>query len=185
VQVKYEMVRRAEAADVPASRAAAGFGFSRQSLYAARAALRERGLAGLVPAKRGPKGGHKLTGQVVDLLEDLLEADPGLRPGAEPGRNAAAASQAGASLSTSTPSPPAPSSKGGDASSPACTSLLPVLSPHATGEIVAVLAQMTLAHALSSAGRCIRNIRKYKALHGNVRWFIFCQIVLRDGIHAR
>jgi len=80
VQVKYEMVRRAEAADVPASRAAAGFGFSRQSLYSARAALRERGLAGPVPAKPGPKGGHKLTGQVVDLLEDLLEADPGLRP---------------------------------------------------------------------------------------------------------
>src|SRR5690348_11957936 len=45
------------------------------------------------------------------------------------------------------PVPPAPSSKGGDASSPACTSLLPTLSPHATGEIVAVLAQMTLAHA--------------------------------------
>ena len=80
VQVKYEMVRRADLADVPASRAAADFGFSRQSLYSARAALRERGLAGLVPAKPGPKGGHKLTGQVVDLLEDLLEADPGLRP---------------------------------------------------------------------------------------------------------
>jgi len=80
VQVKYEMVRRAELADGPASRAAADFGFSRQSLYSARAALRERGLAGLVPAKPGPKGGHKLTGQVVDLLEDLLEADPGLRP---------------------------------------------------------------------------------------------------------
>src|SRR5216683_1661480 len=42
VQVKYEMVRRAEAADVPASRAAADFGFSRQSLYSARTALRER-----------------------------------------------------------------------------------------------------------------------------------------------
>ena len=80
VQVKYEMVRRAEAADVPAGRAAADFGFSRQSLYSARAALRERGLAGLVPAKPGPKGGHKLTGQVVDQLEDLLETDPGLRP---------------------------------------------------------------------------------------------------------
>ena len=79
VQVKYEMVRRAELADVPASRAAADFGFSRQSLYSARTALRERGLAGLVPAKPGPKGGHKLTGQVVDLLEELLEADPGLR----------------------------------------------------------------------------------------------------------
>ncbi|HEX9356300.1 MAG TPA: hypothetical protein VF933_21090 [Streptosporangiaceae bacterium] len=68
-------------------------------------------------------------------------------PGAEPGRNGAATSQAGASLPTSTPSPPAPSTKGGDASSPACTSLLPALSPHATSEIVAVLAQMTLAHA--------------------------------------
>jgi transposase len=79
VQVKYEMVRKAEAG-VPAGRAAADFGFSRQSLYSARAALRERGLAGLVPARPGPKGGHKLTGQVVDLLEDLLAADPGLRP---------------------------------------------------------------------------------------------------------
>jgi hypothetical protein len=69
-------------------------------------------------------------------------------PGADPGRIAAATSQAGASLSTSTPSPPAPDSEGGDASSsPACTSLLPALSPHVTSEIVAVLAQMTLAHA--------------------------------------
>jgi hypothetical protein len=68
-------------------------------------------------------------------------------PGAEPSRNAAATPQAGASLSASTLSQPAPSSKGGDASSPACTSLLPVLSPRATGEIVAVLAQMTLARA--------------------------------------
>src|SRR6266702_6325629 len=68
-------------------------------------------------------------------------------PGFEPGRIAAATSQAGASLSTSTPSPPAPSTEGGDTSSPACTSLLPTLSPHAISEIVAVLAQMTLAHA--------------------------------------
>lgn len=68
-------------------------------------------------------------------------------PGAEPGRIAAATSQAGASVSTSTPSPPAPNAEGGDASSPACTSLLPALSPHALSEIVAVLAQMTLAHA--------------------------------------
>ena len=68
-------------------------------------------------------------------------------PGAEPGRSAAAAPQAGASLSASTQSQPAPSSKGGDASSPACTSLPPALSPHVTSEIVAVLAQMTLAHA--------------------------------------
>ncbi len=68
-------------------------------------------------------------------------------PGADPGRIAAAASQAGASLPTSAPSPPAPSAEGGDASPSACTPLLPALSPHATSEIVAVLAQMTLAHA--------------------------------------
>jgi hypothetical protein len=67
-------------AEPPPGKAAADFGFSRQSLYSARAALRERGLAGLVPARPGPKGGHKLTGQVVDVLEDLLAADPGLRP---------------------------------------------------------------------------------------------------------
>jgi hypothetical protein len=71
----------------------------------------------------------------------------GAGPGSEPGRIAAAASQAGASLSASTPSPPAPSTEGGNARSPACTSLLPALSPHAISEIVAVLAQMTLARA--------------------------------------
>ncbi len=69
-------------------------------------------------------------------------------PGADPGRIAAATSQADASLSTSTPSPPAPNSEGGDASSSSArTSLLPALSPYVTSEIVAVLAQMTLAHA--------------------------------------
>ncbi len=67
-------------------------------------------------------------------------------PAADPGRIAAAASQAGASLPTPAPSPPAPSAEGGGASPPPCTSLLPALSPHATSEIVAVLAQMTLAH---------------------------------------
>jgi transposase len=79
VQVKYEMVRKAEATDPAAGQAAAAIGFSRHWLYSARTALRERGLAGLVPAKPGPKGGHKLTGQVVDLLEELLAADAGLR----------------------------------------------------------------------------------------------------------
>jgi len=80
VQVKYEMVRQAETGGAPAARAAPAFGFSRQSLYTARAALREQGLAGLIPGKPGPKGGHKLTGEVVSHLEELLAADPRLRP---------------------------------------------------------------------------------------------------------
>ena len=79
VQVKYEMVRQAETGGAPAARAAAAFGFSRQSLYTARAALREQGLAGLIPGKPGPKGGHKLTEEVVSHLEELLAADAGLQ----------------------------------------------------------------------------------------------------------
>jgi transposase len=80
VQVKYEMVRTAEAGQLPAGQAAAAFGFSRQSLYAAKAALHQEGLAGLIPSKPGPRSGHKLTGEVVSHLEELLAADPRLRP---------------------------------------------------------------------------------------------------------
>ena len=79
VQVKYEMVRTAETGQLPAEAAAAS-GFSRQSLYTAKAALHEEGLAGLIPGKPGPKSGHKLTGEVVSHLEELLAADPRLRP---------------------------------------------------------------------------------------------------------
>ena len=61
VQVKYEMVRRARVDGEPVGRAAAGFGFSRPSFYAAERALDEGGLAALVPARPGPRGAHKLT----------------------------------------------------------------------------------------------------------------------------
>jgi transposase len=80
VQVKYEMVRKTNVEKMPVSRAAATFGFSRQSLYTARAVLREQGLPGLVPGKPGPKAGHKLTETVVDHLEALVTADPAARP---------------------------------------------------------------------------------------------------------
>ena len=76
VQVKYEMVRQVEVEDLPVAQAAAAFGFSRQSLYTARAALATRGLAGLVPGKPGPKEGYKLTEEVIDHLQDLTAADP-------------------------------------------------------------------------------------------------------------
>src|SRR5262249_32985981 len=60
--------------------AAASFGLSRQSFYTAKQAIAERGLAGLLPGKPGPKGGHKLTDEVLDCLEELLRADPDRRP---------------------------------------------------------------------------------------------------------
>ena len=78
LQVKYEMVRQVEVEGVPVSAAAKAFGFARQSVYNARAALAAGGLAALIPGKPGPKGGHKLTGPVLDHLESLLEQDPRL-----------------------------------------------------------------------------------------------------------
>ena len=76
VQVKYEMLRRARAEDETVSQAAADFGFSRPSFYEAQHQFEEEGLVGLVPKKRGPRGGHKLTDEVVDALEQALAEDP-------------------------------------------------------------------------------------------------------------
>ena len=78
LQVKYEMVRQVEVEQVSVAVAAAAFGFSRQSVYTARAALAGGGMAALLPGKPGPKGGHKLTEPVIDRLLETLEADPDL-----------------------------------------------------------------------------------------------------------
>ncbi len=78
VQVKYEMVRRARVEGEPVSRAAEAFGFSRPSFYAAQAALDQGGLAALVPARPGPRGAHKMTGEVVVFARERLAGDPKL-----------------------------------------------------------------------------------------------------------
>ena len=80
VQVKYEMVRKARAGGVPVTEAAAAFGYSRPAYYEAAAALDRSGLEGLVPARPGPRGPHKLTGQILTWAEQQLAASPGLRP---------------------------------------------------------------------------------------------------------
>jgi transposase len=79
-QVKYEMVRRVKADGAPVTEAAAAFGYSRPAYYQAAAALESSGLQGLVPARPGPRGGHKLTGQILAWAEEQLAADPTLRP---------------------------------------------------------------------------------------------------------
>src|SRR5260370_16480605 len=61
IQVKYEMLRRVEAEQLPVSRAALEAGLSRPSFYQAQAALQQSGLAGLVPQKPRPPGPPKLT----------------------------------------------------------------------------------------------------------------------------
>lgn len=76
IQVKYEMLRRVRAEGRSVSATATDFGLSRPSFYEAQRQFEQEGLVGLVPRKRGPRGGHKLTEQVVEALEQALEEDP-------------------------------------------------------------------------------------------------------------
>ena len=69
VQVKYEMLRRVSADNVPVTQATAEYGVSRPTYYQARASLDEAGVAGLVPKKRGPRGPHKLLGEILAFVE--------------------------------------------------------------------------------------------------------------------
>ena len=80
VQVKYEMVRRVVVEGDSVTAAAAAFGYSKPSYYAAAAALAASGLEGLVAAKPGPRGGHKLTETILIWAREQLMADPDLRP---------------------------------------------------------------------------------------------------------
>jgi transposase len=71
VQVKYEMLRRASEDGWSIAQAASTFGLSRPSFYKARMDFDTEGVAGLVPRKRGPRGAHKLTDEVVEYLGQL------------------------------------------------------------------------------------------------------------------
>jgi transposase len=82
VQVKYEMVRTVLVDGTSVTAAAAAFGYSRQTYYQAAAVLAEAGLDGLVAAKPGPRGGHKLTDEVLAWAEQQLDAAPDLKPAA-------------------------------------------------------------------------------------------------------
>jgi len=80
VQVKYEMVRKVKAGGSPVTEAAAAFGYSRPAYYQAAAALQQSGLEGLLPARPGPRGAHKLTDEICAWAGQQLAADPALRP---------------------------------------------------------------------------------------------------------
>jgi transposase len=78
VQVRYEMVRRHDAEGGSVSDVAASFGVSRPTFYKAQGTLAASGLAGLVPRARGPKGGHKISAEVVGFVIDLKADRPEL-----------------------------------------------------------------------------------------------------------
>lgn len=80
VQVKYEMLRRVEVDAQAVAPTTAAFHFSRPSFYQAQRTFQQRGVTGLLPQKRGPRGGHKLTAVIVGFLEQLRAEDASLRP---------------------------------------------------------------------------------------------------------
>lgn len=80
VQVKYEMLRQVHIDNGSISQSANAFGFSRPSFYQVQAAFQQDGVFGLLPQKRGPQGGHKLTTEVMEFVAEQLSADSSLTP---------------------------------------------------------------------------------------------------------
>jgi transposase len=80
VQVKYEMLRQVHIDNGSISQSAHAFGFSRPSFYQAQTAFQEDGVFGLLPQKRGPQGGHKLTAEVMEFVAQQRSGDSSLTP---------------------------------------------------------------------------------------------------------
>lgn len=78
LQVKYEMLRQVHVDQRSVSESAHAFGLSRPSFYPAQAAFQQDGLFGLLPGKRGPRGGHKLTSEVMEFVAQQRTVDPSL-----------------------------------------------------------------------------------------------------------
>jgi transposase len=72
VQVRYEMLRHVSIENTSVADATEEYGVSRPTYYQARANFDKRGVAGLVPRKRGPRGPHKLHGEVLTYVEQQL-----------------------------------------------------------------------------------------------------------------
>ena len=70
LQVRYEMLRRVARGESSQSAAAHRFGVTRMTFHRVRAAFAERGLAGLVPARRGPRGPRKITPEIRRFAAD-------------------------------------------------------------------------------------------------------------------
>ena len=75
VQVKYEMLRHVRVEGAEKSEAATLFGVSRPTFYQAEADFARAGLSGLLPKTRGPKGAHKLTGEVMRFIDGKLTTE--------------------------------------------------------------------------------------------------------------
>jgi transposase len=78
VQVRYEMLRRVSAEGHSITDTVAQFGVTRPTFYRVQADFDRAGLVGLLPAKRGPHGPHKITDEVMHLIEQERANEPAL-----------------------------------------------------------------------------------------------------------
>lgn len=69
VQVKYEMLRRVLVENASVTDASSEYGVSRPTYYQAKVSFNEAGISGLVPKKPGPRGPHKLQGEVLHFVQ--------------------------------------------------------------------------------------------------------------------
>ena len=76
VQVKYEMLRRHREEQKTVAEVARAFGTSRQAFYSAKALFDSRGIPGLIPKRRGPRGAHKCTEEVLNFAEQWKYEHP-------------------------------------------------------------------------------------------------------------
>lgn len=72
VQVRYEMLRRVSIDKMSVAEASEEYGVSRPTYYQAKANFDAAGIVGLVPAKPGPRGPHKINEDVLAFLRARL-----------------------------------------------------------------------------------------------------------------
>jgi transposase len=70
VQVKYELLRRVLVDKASVTDATEAYGISRPTFYQAKENFERAGIAGLAPRKRGPRGPHKIGGEVMAFIEE-------------------------------------------------------------------------------------------------------------------
>jgi transposase len=78
LQVRYEMLRRHLVEGSSIVDVSSTFGVSRPTFYQAQTAFGRSGLTGLLPRQRGPRGGHKLSAEVIAYVRNLKTSSPGL-----------------------------------------------------------------------------------------------------------
>ena len=78
IQVKYELLRRVQIEGSSITDAVKSFGFSRLSFYRILAVFEKFGLYGLIPQKRGPRQAHKMTAEVLKLVNEKIKEDPSI-----------------------------------------------------------------------------------------------------------